>query len=239
MSKMHDGQPLTSVHAMSAIRKLTAEEYDSMIEKGAFNGLKRRIELIRGELREMNPAGPVHEDYVDYLNRWSTNSTEASECVVRVQSSIDLGDSRPEPDIAWLSPGRYSTRRPQPADVLLIIEVADSSLTADLNEKATLYAQFNIAEYWVVDATGRRDTCIETVTEIDIETSRNSPANSPYHRHASHRQCWCCQTFSRSEARIPRGPMTWGRIRSVRPIVRTRESKDFNCREWPRMGTDR
>ena len=149
-------QPLTLAKAMSTILKLTAEEYDSMIAKGAFNGLKRSIELIRGELREMNPAGPVHEDYVDYLNRWSTNSTETSECVVRVQSSIDLGDSRPEPDIAWLSPGRYSARRPQPADVLLIIEVADSSLAADLDEKATLYAQFNIAEYWVVDATGRR-----------------------------------------------------------------------------------
>jgi Uma2 family endonuclease len=141
---------------MSTILKLTANEYDSMIEKGAFNGLQRRIELIRGELRERNPAGPVHEDYIDFLNRWSVSSTEASECVVRVQSSIDLGTSRPEPDIAWLQPGRYSARRPQPADVLLIIEVADSSLSDDLAEKASLYAQFRIAEYWVVDATGRR-----------------------------------------------------------------------------------
>jgi Uma2 family endonuclease len=140
---------------MSTILKLTAEEYDSMIEKGAFDRLQRRIELIRGELREMNPAGPVHEDYIDYLNRWSVSSTEASECVVRVQSSIDLDDSRPEPDIAWLKSGRYAQRRPQAADVLLIIEVADSSLPDDLEEKAGLYAQFNIAEYWVVDIQGR------------------------------------------------------------------------------------
>ena len=104
----------------------------------------------------MNPAGPVHEDYIDFLTRWSVSSTEASECVVRVQSSIDLGDSRPEPDIAWLQPGRYSARRPRPADVLLIIEVADSSLSDDLGEKASLYAEFGITEYWVVDAPGRR-----------------------------------------------------------------------------------
>lgn len=143
-------------NAMSTTLRLTADEYDSMIERGAFSGLTRRIELIRGELREMNPAGPLHEDYVDYLNRWSTDSTNASECVVRVQSSIDLGDSRPEPDIVWLNPGRYSTRRPLPADVLLLIEVADSSLADDLIEKAKLYAQFGIAEYWVIDAHRRR-----------------------------------------------------------------------------------
>jgi Uma2 family endonuclease len=141
---------------MSTTLKLTAEEYDSMIQRGAFNGLQRRIELIRGELREMSPAGPVHEDYVDYLNRWSTNATDAAECVVRVQSSIDLGDSRPEPDIAWLRPGRYSERRPQAADVLLVIEVADTSLTDDMDEKAVLYAQSVISEYWVVDAIANR-----------------------------------------------------------------------------------
>lgn len=140
---------------MSTILKLTAEEYDSMIARGAFDGLQRRIELIRGELRETNPAGPVHEDYIDYLTRWSVDSTESSDCVVRVQSSIDLDDSRPEPDIAWLKPGRYARRRPQATDVLLVIEVADSSLADDLEEKEGLYAQFNIAEYWVIDIQGR------------------------------------------------------------------------------------
>ena len=149
---------------MSTILKLTAAEYDSMIERGAFDGLQRRIELIRGELREMNPAGPVHEDYIDYLNRWSVSSTEASDCVVRVQSSIDLDDSRPEPDIAWLKPGRYARRRPQAADVLLVIEVAGSSPKDDLEEKAALYAQFDIAEYWVVDIQGR---CIHVHRQSD------------------------------------------------------------------------
>ncbi len=140
---------------MSTSLRLRPEEYDAMIAHGAFDGLQRRIELIRGELREMNPAGPVHEDYIDYLTRWSTSSTHASDCVVRVQSSIDLDDSRPEPDIAWLKPGRYARHRPTAAEVMLIIEVADSSLADDLEEKASLYAQFKIAEYWVVDVLSR------------------------------------------------------------------------------------
>ncbi|KAA1260686.1 hypothetical protein LF1_32260 [Rubripirellula obstinata] len=140
---------------MSTALRLTADEYDQMIAKGAFDGIPRKIELIRGELREMNPASPVHEDYIDYLNRWSTDATTSRDCVVRVQSSIDLLDSRPEPDLTWLRPGRYAARRPQASDVLLLIEVAHSSLPSDMGEKAELYAEFNVAEYWVIDVASR------------------------------------------------------------------------------------
>lgn len=136
---------------MSTKLKLTAAEYDAMIERGAFVGLQRRIELIRGELREMSPIGPIHEDYVDILTRWSVESTNRSEVVVRVQSSIDLGESRPEPDLAWLRARRFHHKRPQPNEVLLVIEVADRSLAYDTGEKAALYAESNIPEYWVVD----------------------------------------------------------------------------------------
>lgn len=149
---------------MSTTLRLTAEEYDQMIDKGAFDGIGRRIELIRGELSEKSPAGPVHEDYIDFLTRWSTESTTADDCVVRVQSSIDLADSRPEPDLTWLKPGRYTHRRPQAADVLLLIEVADASVTSDLNVKANLYAQWQVAEYWVVDIPRR---CVHVFADSD------------------------------------------------------------------------
>jgi Uma2 family endonuclease len=155
---------------MSTSLRLTADEYDQMIDSGAFVGINRRIELIHGELTEMNPAGPVHEDYVDYLNRWSTESTTAADCVVRVQSSIDLADSRPEPDITWLRPGRYSARRPQTGDVLLLIEVADSSVRTDINEKADLYAAWQVAEYWVVDIPSR---CIHVLADSDGKVFRS------------------------------------------------------------------
>ena len=60
---------------MSTALKLTIQEYDQMIARGTFVGIPIKIELIHGELREMNPAGPVHEDYIDYLTRWSIEST--------------------------------------------------------------------------------------------------------------------------------------------------------------------
>jgi hypothetical protein len=50
---------------------LTLDEYDGMVRKGAFDELGRKVELIRGELVEMNPAGPLHDDYIAYLTTWS------------------------------------------------------------------------------------------------------------------------------------------------------------------------
>jgi len=157
---------------MSTGLRLTPEEYDRMISNGAFVGFTRRIELIRGELREMNPAGPTHEDYIDFLTRWSTQVTTSDDCVVRVQSSIDLDDSRPEPDVTWLKPGRYASRRPRADDVLLLIEVADSSLPADLGDKAELYAEFGVVEYWVIDVRGKCIHVFADPRERVFETRR-------------------------------------------------------------------
>jgi Uma2 family endonuclease len=64
-------------------------------------------------------------------------------------------ESRPEPDLLWIRAGRYLDRHPSAADVKLVIEVADSSLQSDLIEKAALYAEANIVEYWTVDVQGR------------------------------------------------------------------------------------
>jgi Uma2 family endonuclease len=70
---------------------------------------------------------------------------------------LDLGDldSRPEPDLLWVQAGRYLNRHPTAADVRLAIEVSDSSLQADLIEKAELYGQAGIVEYWIIDIQGR------------------------------------------------------------------------------------
>jgi len=141
---------------MSTGLHLTSEEYDQMVRRGAFDHLHRKIELIRGEIREMNPAGPVHNDYVDYLTEWSYAATSRDSVRVRVQTDLDLPEleSRPEPDVLWIRAGRYRDRHPVAADVKLAIEVSDSSLQADLTEKAALYAEANIIEYWIVDVQG-------------------------------------------------------------------------------------
>jgi Uma2 family endonuclease len=142
---------------MSTNLHLSVTEYDRMVQRGAFDHLNRKIELIYGEIREMNPAGPVHDDLIAYLIDWSVHTIDREKIRVTVQSGLDLSDlkSRPEPDLLWVRAARYRDRHPTAADVKLAIEVSDSSLQADLIEKAALYAQAGIVEYWIVDAKGQ------------------------------------------------------------------------------------
>ncbi len=143
---------------MSTALHLTVFEFETMIERSAFDHLHRKIELINGELLEMNPAGPIHDDYVDFLTDWSVRSTSRLTIHVRVQTGLVLEElnSRPEPDVMWIRADRYLNRHPTAADVRLAIEVADSSLDFDLVNKSALYAAANIVEYWIVDARSKR-----------------------------------------------------------------------------------
>ena len=150
---------------MSIASKITGPEFDSMVDRGAFDGLSpRKIELIRGELRFMNPAGPVHDDYIEYLTRWSHDHTNTNEARIRVHCGFVCDDDRPEPDVLWLKPRRYGRTRPTTSDVMLLIEVSDSSLADDLREKADIYAESGIAEYWVIDIPASR---IHVMTKSD------------------------------------------------------------------------
>lgn len=137
---------------MSTIAKLSGNDFDRMVLRGAFVDLEpMKVELIYGELRFMNPAGPVHEGEIEFLTNWSYANTSRQEVSIRVQSSINCGDHRPEPDLVWSRRMPTKRMRPTHADVLLLIEVSDSSTEQDLGEKARLYAEHGIPEYWVVD----------------------------------------------------------------------------------------
>ena len=143
---------------MSTIAKFTLAEYERMVATGAFSGKdERRLELIQGEIREMSPIGPNHADIVAWLNIWSVTSVAARKLGVRVQSPIALEhvQSEPEPDIVWVGPNRFWSGHPTARDVLLLIEVADSSLNDDRGEKAKLYAAAGIQEYWIVNLIDR------------------------------------------------------------------------------------
>ena len=164
---------------MSLLTKITGAEFDSMVDRGAFDGFgPRKIELIRGELRFMNPAGPIHDDYIDYLTRWSTDNTSAMEFNIRVQCGFVCDDNRPEPDVMWLKPRRYGRTRPTTADVMLLIEVSDSSIATDLLEKADLYAESGVVEYWVVDVPATR---IHVMSESDGKHYRKIEIVVPPH----------------------------------------------------------
>jgi len=143
---------------MSTIARLSLCQYDRMVESGVFEqGKRRRLEFIRGEIREMTPIGSLHEDVVDRLTRWSTRNLSQDEVRVRVQNSIGLPEveSAPEPDLAWVVEADYSKGRPTASDVLLVMEVAETSLPYDCGEKADLYAAAGIKDYWVINLPDR------------------------------------------------------------------------------------
>jgi len=155
----------------TVLSKLTGTEFDTMVDRGAFDCIEgKKVELIRGELRFMNPAGPIHDDYIDYLNRWSTTSTLNNQANIRVRCGFICDDNRPEPDILWLRPRRYGRTRPTARDVMLLIEVSDSSsLSTDLQEKADIYAEAGVQEYWVIDVPSSR---IHVLSKSDGKSHR-------------------------------------------------------------------
>lgn len=137
--------------------KLTVDQYEAMVAKGAFDELPQKIELIDGEIQAMNPAGPVHDDLLEYLTHWSLRSTDEDRVRVRIQSGLSLPEcsSRPEPDVLWVKAEHPRGRHPQAHEVLLVIEVADSSPDIDRTTKADLYARAMIPDYWVVNSAQR------------------------------------------------------------------------------------
>lgn len=137
-----------------------------MVKLGAFDHVARKVELIRGDLVEMNPAGPLHDDLIAYLTTWSAQNIDPSNTRLTAQTGIDLPDqeSRPEPDIFWVQNKRYRDRHPRAEEVQLAIEVADSSLSKDLEIKRLLYAEAGITEYWVVDC---QTNCVHVFRQPD------------------------------------------------------------------------
>ena len=112
-----------------------------------------RVELLDGELIPMTPIGPEHAACVDRLTRLLIERTSA-DTVVRIQNPVQMGpDLELYPDLALLRPNtdRYRNRTPGPQDVLLVIEVADTSLERDRSEKLPRYAQAGVPEVWIVD----------------------------------------------------------------------------------------
>lgn len=138
---------------MSVLAKFTLQQYEKMMDAGVFAGPdERRMELIRGEIIPMSPIGTPHWRMVNVLNRWSANVTSEDDVENSIQNPITIppNDSAPEPDVAWLRAKQY-TEHVRPDDVLLVIEVADSTLRFDTTDKAAIYAEGKIEDYWVVD----------------------------------------------------------------------------------------
>lgn len=142
------------METMAAVeqRLFTVEEYQRMGETGIL-GEDDRVELIEGRIVRMTPIGIPHTGAVkELLGLFS--ELAGARAVLSVQDPVVLGElSEPQPDVVLLKPPRatYRRRHPRPEDVLLLIEVADTSAAYDRDVKAPLYARAGIPEYWIVD----------------------------------------------------------------------------------------
>ncbi len=138
-------------------RLFTVAEYHRMAEARIL-GEDDRVELLDGEIVQMTPIGSRHAACVDRLVRWFGRQV-GDEAIVRVQGPIRLSEhSEPQPDLALLKPRPdfYAQAHPGPADVLLLIEVAETSSDSDRDVKLPLYARAGIGEVWLVDLTAER-----------------------------------------------------------------------------------
>lgn len=143
---------------MSARRlhyRISVPQYEKMIAHGILTE-NDRVELIRGELVAKMPIGDFHFACVNRLNRLLVRAL-GDRAIVSVQNPVRLADSEPEPDIALLAPrdDDYASGKPAPADLLLLVEVADSSLEFDREVKRPLYAENGVTEYWIVNLDDR------------------------------------------------------------------------------------
>lgn len=134
-------------------RRFTIEEYERMIEAGVLPA-EDRVELIEGEVVEMSPIGQPHAGTVNRLTYVFTSRLGAR-AVVQVQNPVSLPPvvSVPQPDVALLRPRPdfYAKSRPLPGDVLLVIEVMETSAAYDRGVKLPLYAKAGVAEVWLID----------------------------------------------------------------------------------------
>lgn len=158
---MLDEPRLLAANPWVTRRPITVTEYHRMGEAGIL-GERDHVELIEGELVAMSPIGSYHAGTVTQLNQ-SLARAVGERALVSVRCPVRLDEfSEPEPDLALLKPrpDSYRDSHPGPADVLLLIEVADSSLNHDRVVKRALYARHAIPELWIVDLTaGEVEAC--------------------------------------------------------------------------------
>lgn len=143
--------------------RFTLERYEAMIERGILHE-DDRVELIHGVIVDVSPIGDRHTACVKRLNRLFT-SIAAERVTVSIQDPIMLPpDSEPGPDAALLRPREdfYESGKPRSEDVLIVVEVADSSLDFDRDVKMPLYACATIPEAWLVDVEAQ---AVEVYTE--------------------------------------------------------------------------
>jgi len=149
-------QPVAEEHAADTLLlppwRISNERYLEMIDEGVFERGGEKVELIRGMIVPMSPAGAQHHHVLAQLTRSLSPWWERGE--IWVQGTMVAGSGHVyDPDLMLLKSraGGYRKRLPRPEDVELVVEVSGSSLARDRQVKMPAYAAAGIAEYWIAD----------------------------------------------------------------------------------------
>lgn len=145
-------------------------QYQRMVEVGILTA-DDKVELLEGHVVYKMPRNPPHDGTILRLTKRLGRYLPAG-WDVRTQSAVVLADSQPEPDVAIVreDPDDYTTRHPIPADVGLLIEVADSTLLHDRRAKAAMYARSGVGVYGIVNLVDNR---------IEVHTQPSGPTAAP------------------------------------------------------------
>jgi Uma2 family endonuclease len=139
-------------------KRFTREEFDRLTESGFFKG--HRYELIDGDLVDKMGQKPPHASAIRLVLAWLTRIFTDGRIQVQLPIEVSAADHErtlPEPDFAILAEIKpeFTKRHPRGDELLLAIEVADTSAAFDLSRKAVLYAAAGVPEYWVLDLSRR------------------------------------------------------------------------------------
>ncbi|MBB6053031.1 Uma2 family endonuclease [Armatimonas rosea] len=175
--------------AAFARRRWSVEEFQCAIRLGLFRE-DERLELLDGDIFEQKPPDPPHSSTIPLSHVALNRAFTGIDCHLRTENPIVLtsSNSQPQPDIvvAQGSPRLYASRHPGPDDVLLLVEVSDSTLSDDRNAKSALYATAGITEYWIVNLRDRQlevhrhpQNGIWTQTQVIAATGNIAPLSAP------------------------------------------------------------
>ena len=137
--------------------RISVDRYQKMVAAGVLTE-RDRIELIDGEMINMAPIGPKHAALTARLTKFFVTAV-GDAAIVSPGGPVNLGEfSEPQPDLLLLRPRTdyYAGKIPEASDVLLLIEISDSTLAFDQSTKRALYAGHGVAEYWIIDVEGKR-----------------------------------------------------------------------------------
>ncbi len=138
------------------LHRFSVDEYHALADSGVL-AADARVELLDGLIVEMTPIGPLHAYVVEQVYDDVLRSLAPSGWHVRMQQPVTLATSEPQPDIAVVRGQRtdYLHKHPAPAEIGLLVEVADSTLALD-RAKAQLYARASIPQYWIINLGDRQ-----------------------------------------------------------------------------------